>query len=277
MYKISINRPIATLMYALVLVLFGYFSFKSMSSALFPKVDFPIVTIKTIYPGAEASTIESQITQKIEEAVSMINGIDSLRSVSSDNISVVTIKFFLKRDIDEATNDVRDKVSAIDLPMDAKTPLVSKLDIGGASVINLFITPKKSQDYKSMMPLIDDKIKPILQNITGVGSVNLIGYRDREIKIYPNPTKLNLYGITIRELNKIISTENIKLSGGKLINKTDEYILKIKSDAKTIDELKQLKIKPGVMLKDIATIKDSLNDAKSYSNLDGTSGVILEI
>ena len=248
-----------------------------MPSALFPKVDFPIVTIKTVYPGAEASTVESQITQKIEEAVSMINGIDSLRSVSSDNISVVTIKFFLKRDIDEATNDVRDKVSAIDLPTDAKTPLVSKLDIGGASVINLFVTPKNPQDYKAMMPFVDDKVKPVLQNITGVGSVNIIGYQDREIRIYPNPTKLNLYGITIRELNEIISEENIKLSGGKLISKTDEYILKIKSDAKTIDELKCLKIKSGVMLKDIATIEDGLSDAKSYSNLDGVSGVMLEI
>ena len=277
MYKLAINRPIATLMYALILVLFGYFSFKSMPSALFPKVDFPIVTIKTIYPGAEASTVESQITQKVEEAVSMINGIDSITSVSSDNISVVTIKFFLKRDINEATNDVRDKVSAISLPKEAKTPLVSKLDIGGASIINLFITPKKADDYKSLMPFVDDKVKPALQKISGVGAINIIGYRDREIKIFPNITQLSRYNLTIRELNGIIATQNIKLSGGKLINSDKEIILKIKSDAKSIEELKNIKIKPGVRLKDVAVVVDSLSDAKSYSNLDGIRGVMLEV
>ncbi len=277
MYKIAINRPIATLMYSLVLILFGYFSFKSMPSALFPKVDFPIVTIKSIYPGAEAATVESQITQKVEEAVSMINGIDSITSTSSDNISVVTVKFFLKRDIDEAANDVRDKVSAINLPKEAKTPLVSKLDIGGASVINLFITPKEAKDYKSLMPFVDDKVKPALQKISGVGSINIIGYRDREIKIYPNATLLNRYGITIRELNNIVRAENLKLSGGKLINKDREFVLKIKSDAKSVDELKKIKIKPGVMLQDVAKVKDTLSDASSYSNLNGTPGVMLEV
>ena len=277
MYKIAINRPIATFMYAVVLVLFGYFSFKAMPSALFPKVDFPIVTIKTIYPGAEAATIESQITQKVEEAVSMINGVDSITSVSSDNISVVTVKFFLKRDIDEDANDIRDKVGAISLPKDAKVPLISKLDIGGASVINLFVTPKKSSDFSSLMLFVDDKVKPLLQKISGVGSVNVVGFRDKEIKIFPKPALLTKYGITIRELGQIVARENIKLSGGKLIDSKKEYILKVESDAKSVEELKDIKIKPGVRLKDIAIVKEALSDAKSYSNLDGKAGVMLEI
>ena len=97
MYKVAINRPIATLMYVFTLVIFGYMSFKSMPSALYPNVDFPIVTIKTIYPGVDANTIESQVTQKIEEAVSGIAGVDSITSTSSDSISVVMVKFFLER------------------------------------------------------------------------------------------------------------------------------------------------------------------------------------
>ena len=117
MYKVAINRPIATLMYVFTLVIFGYMSFKSMPSALFPNIDFPMVTVKTIYPGVEADTIESQVTEKIEEAISRIGGVDSITSTSSDGVSVVMVKFFLERDIDEATNDVRDKVSAVLLPM----------------------------------------------------------------------------------------------------------------------------------------------------------------
>src|SRR3989339_1597393 len=101
MYKLAIKRPIATLMYVVTLVIFGYMSFKSMPSALFPNVDFPIVTIQTNYPGAEAGTIESQITDKIEEAISRIGGVDSIISSSSDGGSVVTDKIFFFRDIDE--------------------------------------------------------------------------------------------------------------------------------------------------------------------------------
>ena len=144
MYKLAINKPIATLMYVVTLVIFGYMSFKTMPSALFPNVDFPIVTIQTTYPGAESSTIESQVTDKIEEAVSRIGGIDTITSTSSEGVSIVMVKFFLEREINEATNDVRDKVSAVLLPSNAETPLVSKLDIGGASVINVFLT---SKDY----------------------------------------------------------------------------------------------------------------------------------
>lgn len=143
MYKIAINRPVATLMYVITLVIFGFMSFKSMPSALFPNIDFPMVTITTVYPGAESSTIESQVTDKIEEAISRIGGVDSITSTSSEGASVVMVKFFLERNIDECANDVRDKVSAVILPRDAKLPLVSKLDIGGASVINVFLTAKK--------------------------------------------------------------------------------------------------------------------------------------
>ena len=276
MYKIAINRPIATLMYAFTLVIFGYLSFKSMPSALYPNVDFPIVTIKTIYPGADASSVESQITDKIEEAISSIGGVDSIVSTSSDSASVVMVKFFLDRDINEATNDVRDKVSAVTLPKDAKTPLVSKLDIGAAPVIKVFLTAK-NDSLKNLMLFCDEKIKPALQKIDGVGRVNIVGYRDRELKIYPNPTLLNKYGITVRELNSIISLENVKIGGGKLITKSSEYILKTKADAKSVNELENIIIKRGVRLKDIARVEDSLSDAKSYASLNGIKGVMLEV
>ena len=276
MYKYAINKPITTLMYVVALVIFGMMSFKSMPSALFPNVDFPIVTIKTVYPGAEASTIESQVTDKIEEAVSRIGGIDSIISSSSEGISVVTVKFFLEREIDEATNDVRDKVSAVILPTDAKTPLVSKLDIGGASIINVFLTAKKA-DIKNLMLFADEKVKPKLQKINGVGSINIIGYKDREIKIYPNPRLLNKFGITVRELNNIVAKENVKIGGGKLITKTKEFILKTKADALSIEELQNIKIKDDIKLKDIAIVKDTLSDAKSYASYNGVEGVMLEV
>ncbi len=276
MYKYAINKPITTLMYVVTLVIFGMMSYKSMSSSLFPNIDFPIVTIKTIYPGAEASTIESQVTDKIEEAVSSIGGIDSIRSSSSEGVSVVTVKFFLERDINEATNDVRDKVSAVLLPSDAKTPLVSKLDIGGASIINVFLTAK-NDSVANLMVFADEKAKPKLQKINGVGGVNIIGYQDREIKIFPSPRLLNKFGITISELNEIVKRENVKIGGGKLITRTQEFILKTKADALSVEELKEIKIKDGIKLRDIARVEDTLSDAKSYASYDGAPGVMLEV
>ncbi|HIQ47593.1 MAG TPA: efflux RND transporter permease subunit, partial [Sulfurovum sp.] len=276
MYKLAINRPITTLMYIITLVIFGLMSFKSMPSALFPNIDFPMVTVKTVYPGAEASTIESQVTDKIEEAISRIGGIDSITSSSSEGISVVMIKFFLERDINEATNDVRDKVAAVLLPKDAKMPLVSKLDIGGASVINVFLTAK-NDSVKNLMLFADEKVKPAVQKINGVGAVNIVGYKDREIKIYPDPKLLNKFGITITELNHIVASENVKIGGGKLISSTKEFTLKTKADALSVEELKNIKIKDNIKLQDIARVEDSMSDAKSYASYNGVEGVMLEV
>ena len=276
MYKFAINRPIATLMYALTLVIFGWMSFKVMPAALFPNVDFPLVTIKTVYPGAEPTTIESEVTEKIEEAISRIGGVDSILSTSSDGVSIVTVKFFLERDIDEATNDVRDKVSAVSLPTDAKTPLVSKLDIGSASIINLFVTAK-NDTVQNLMVFADEKVKPMIQKINGVGAINIIGYKDREIKIYPDVAKLTRYGITVGELNSIVAQENIKIGGGKLVGKEKEFILKTKADALSIQELENINIKEGIRLKDIAKVDDGLSDAKSYASYNGVEGVMLEV
>lgn len=276
MYKLAINKPISTLMYVLTLVIFGYMSFKSMPSALFPNVDFPMVTVQTVYPGAESSTVESQITDKIEEAISRIGGVDNIISTSSEGMSVVMVKFFLERDINEATNDVRDKVSAVILPNNAQTPLVSKLDIGGASVINIFLT-SKDNDSKNLMLFADEKVKPKLQKINGVGAINIIGYKDREIKIFPDPMLLNKFGVTVTELNNIIKQENTKIGGGKLISQTKEFILKTKADAMSVQELENIKIKDNIKLKDIARVQDTLSDAKSYASYNGEEGVMLEV
>jgi len=276
MYKLAIKRPIATLMYVVTLVIFGLISYKSMPSALFPNVDFPIVTIQTKYPGAEAGTIESQVTDEIEDAISRIGGIDSITSSSSDGVSVVTVKFFLERDIDEATNDVRDKVSAVKLPKDAHTPLVSKLDIGSAPIINIFLTAKESS-LKELMLFADEKAKPAVQRINGVGAINVVGYKEREIKIFPKTKELNKYAITVSELNSAVSGENVKIGGAKLITKEQELTLKTKADALSIEELKDIKIKENIRLRDIADVEDSLSDAKSYASYSGTEGVMLEI
>jgi HAE1 family hydrophobic/amphiphilic exporter-1 len=260
----------------ITLVFFGFVSFKNMPSALFPKVDFPMVTVVTVYPGATPSTIESQVTDKIEEAISQIGGIDMVTSTSSDSRSVILIKFSMDRSTNEAANDVRDKVSAVRLPKDARKPLVSKLDVGGGSVVNVFLTAK-SDTIKNLMLFTDHKAKPLLQNTLGVGSVSVIGYRDREIRIYPDIQMLNKYGISVRELNGIVAQENVKIGGGKLISDKNEFSIKTKGDATTVNQLRNIMIRPGVKLSDVAKVEDGLSDLVSYASFNGTKGVMLEI
>ena len=276
MYKLAINRPITTLMYVLSLVIFGMMSFKAMPAALFPNVDFPIVTVKTVYPGAEPTSVESQITDKIEEAVSRIGGIDTITSTSSEGVSVVMIKFLLERDIENAANDVRDKIAAVQLPREAEKPLVSKLDIGGAAVINIFLAAKSATPTELML-FADEQAKPAIQKLGGVGGINIVGYRDREIRIYPDAYALNKYGITVSELNRIVSKENLKLGGGKLVLGDNELMLKTEADAASIDALRHIIIKDNLRLMDLARVEDDLADAVSYSTYNGMPGVMLEV
>lgn len=276
MYKFAIERPITTLMLFLSLIFFGLLSFKNMNTVLFPKVDFPIVTVQTNYYGADPSTIESKVTEKIEEAVSSVSGLDKLSSVSSENVSVVRLIFDIDVDITEAANDVRDKVSAIQLDSGIEKPIVSKLDIGAAPVLSLFIASSKVEKRKLMLD-VDEQIKPMIERLKGVGNINIIGYQDREIRIYPDPFALRKYGITTLDLQKLIQASNVKISGGKLVGDKKQTMINIRANAMSIESLKNFEILKGVKLKDIAKIEDSIEDATSVSTLNGKPGVIMQI
>lgn len=275
MYKFAINRPITTLMGVLTFIVFGLMSYKTMPVNLFPNVDFPVVTIQTQYNGADASTVETKVTDKIEEVVSGIDGIDKLFSTSYEGFSVVTIQFELFKDLDVATNDVRDKIGTLILPEGVEKSTVKKLGASG-TVINLFVASKKDNPVE-LMRLADEKLKPKLQRIQGVGEVNIIGFQDREIRIFVDPVKLDKYSISISELQRAIQTSNISQGAGKFISGTQEVIVKIKADATNIEQLKDISIKYGVRLKDIATVEDTLSDSSSFSSFNGNQGVMIEV
>lgn len=263
-------------MLVLSLVVFGMISFRSMPVALFPNIDFPIVTIQTAYPGADPESVESKVTDKIEEAVSGVDGIDKLISTSYEGLSVVTVQFELTKDIEEATNDVRDKIGSLNLDADVESPSVQKVSASGAASIKLFISTKTG-DRVALMRFADEQIKPKLQRIQGVAKIDIVGYRDREIRIFTDPFLLNKYGISSDVLQARITAENVRSGGGKLISSTNEFILKTRADASSIEQLKSIIIVPGVRLRDIARVEDGLKDAKSFSSYNDHEGVLLEV
>ncbi|MEJ2496434.1 MAG: efflux RND transporter permease subunit [Sulfurovaceae bacterium] len=275
MYKFAINRPITTLMGVLAFIVFGLISYKTMPVNLFPNVDFPVVTVQTEYRGADAATVESKVTDVIEESVSGIDGIDKLFSSSYNGFSVVTIQFELSKDLNEATNDVRDKIGSAVLPSEVEKPVVKKLGASGVA-ISLFISTKKDES-SALMRFADETVKPKLQRIEGVGEVELIGFRDREIRIFVNPFLLDKYGLTTYDLSNKIKTSNVNLGAGELIDQKNKITIKTKGDADSIEELKSIIIKPGVRLRDVATVIDGMSDVESYSSSKGEIGVKLDV
>ena len=242
MYKIAIARPITTLMFVLALVFFGYTQIQKMPVAYLPNVDYPIVTITTNYDQGSTEVIESKITDKIEEAISGISGIDTISSNSSKGKSEVTAQFKLTKSIEEATNDVRDKVSAIYFPNGVEKPIVEKFSFSSSPIITLFLSTK-SNNLQELMIHANEVIKPILQSIEGVGGVDVAGMRDKVIKIYPNTTLLTKYNIDLNELSAKIDEENIKKDGGRVVQEKEELNISIDSDAINVEQLENIKIK----------------------------------
>jgi HAE1 family hydrophobic/amphiphilic exporter-1 len=274
MHKFAITRPITTIMFALALIFFGLVERSSMPSALYPNVDFPIVIVTTTYKGANADIVESKVSDKIEEAVSGISGLDTLSSDSSKGISVVVAQFKLSKDLDEAVNDVRDKVSSIQLPNEVDKPSVDKYSITSSPVITLFLA---GSDTQKVMKHADEILKPRLQRIEGVGGVTVAGLRKKQIRITPDPSLLAKYSLTMSDLTNLIRAQNIRMDGGKTVDPKHEFQILIDNDSKTVEALSALRIRDGLSLGDVATVSDTLAEERSFASLDGKSGVLLMV
>lgn len=274
MHKIAITRPITTIMFALALIFFGLVERGGMPSALYPNVDFPIVIVTTTYKGANADIVESKVSDKIEEAVSGISGLDTLSSDSSKGISVVVAQFKLSKDLDEAVNDVRDKVSSIQLPNEVDKPSVDKYSITSSPVITLFLA---GNDTQKVMKHADEILKPRLQRIEGVGGVTVEGLRKKQILITPDPALLAKYSLTMSDLTNLIRAQNIRMDGGKTVDSKHEFQILIDNDSKTVEALSALRIREGLSLGDVATVSDTLAEERSFASLDGKSGVLLMV
>ena len=276
MYRFAITRPITTLMFALSLVFFGFLALKKMAVSLFPDVDFPIIVIKTAYPGAGPETIETKVTDKIEEVVMGIDGIDKVTSTSVRNMSIVVAKFKLEKPIDEAVNDVRDKVSSVQLDSGIESPTIDKADTSSAPVITLFVSSTQVPETE-LMYYVNGRIKPMFQKISGVALVDLKGYREREIKIFPDPTLVNKYGITYSSISDSLKNGNVEIDGGKIVDKKNEWTIITEANSQTLEDVGNIRVAEGVRLGDVARIIDGLSEDTAYATLNGKPGVILDI
>ena len=270
MIKTAINRPITTLMIFLSLVVFGIYSLKTMNVNLYPQVNIPIVKITT-YANGDMNYIKTKITQKIEDEVSSIEGIKKLYSTSFDNLSVVSIEFELNKDLESATNDVRDKMQKARVGANYE---IEKLNGLSSSVFSLFIIRLDGNETK-LMQEIDNVAKPFLERISGVSKVKTNGFLEPAVKILLDRFKLDKNALSANEVANLIKVENLKAPLGKIENEKIQMAIKSNFSAKSIDEIKNLTIKQGVFLKDIASVDLAYKDANEAAIMDKKSGVLL--
>ncbi len=254
--KMSINRPILTTMLLLVFVVFGLLAYFGLSLNLMPKADIPYVTVQTVYPGASPKDIETQITKKIEDAVSTISLIDFMESYSLDNVSFVMIAFKLGKNADIANQEVKDKVDAIlnELPKDAKKPIVSKLNIAEKPVMNLIVSGNLSQ--VQLYELADKRLKDRFAKIDGVAKIDIIGGQKREIDINLKNKTVMQNAISLAQLSQILAMQNMNMPAGSYINENQELSVRLQGEFKNLDQIKNLEVPTFFGLKKLKQIAD---------------------
>ena len=275
---ISIKRPVFAVMLVAALVVFGMVSYPKIGVDLFPTVEFPIVTVTVVYPGADPGSMESKVAEPLEEQLSTLGGVKVLRSVNLESVTQVIIQFELEVKVDQAMQDVRDKVSAASskLPKNIDPPLVQKFDIGAAPVLSVALSGKL--DVRELTRLGDDVVKDRLQRLDGVGSVDLVGGREREIHVLVRPADLVGRGLTVQDVAQALQAQNLELPAGRIEEGQRELAVKTKGEVRSVAEIEAITI-PGstAHIVDVAEVEDGAEDARSHSSMDGTSAVALVI
>src|SRR4051794_27678185 len=202
--EVCISRPVFAVMLIMALVVVGGVSYTKLGIDRFPNVDLPIISVRTLLLGASPEEIESSITKRIEDAVATVDGIESIRSTSTDSQSIITVTFTLKRDIDVAAQDIRDAVAGVIslLPKEAKPPLIKKLDTDSSPIISLVIAGNKTP--RELFEIADRDVRDAIESVSGVGLVQTLGGQKRAINVWVDADRLAAYKIPILKVRDAV-------------------------------------------------------------------------
>src|SRR5918912_3583324 len=277
--EICVRRPVFATMIMLSLTVVGIFSFTSLGVDLFPKIDLPTITVTVVNPGSSPQEIETEITDKIEGAVNTISGIDELRSTSVEGVSQVFITFLLEKNADVAAQEVRDKVNLIvnDLPETAEVPTVQKLDTDAAPVVRIAVSAPRS--LREVTDVADKQIKKNIESLNGVGKVDIVGGRQREIQIYVDPDKLRAFNVTVAEVASAVRQQNVEVPGGRIDEGQREVTVRTLGRIRTPAEFNDLVVANrgtyAVKLSDIGYAEDGAEEPRTEARLNGQPAVTL--
>lgn len=284
--RLSINRPLTMLMIILGLVVLGYRAFTFMPLDRFPKVDFPFVTVVTIFPGASPEDVEDLVVKPIEDAVAGIAGIDQLISRSTEGLGTVTIGFVEGVDGNQAAIDVERQVATVrnQLPNEAEDPSIIKADINAIPIIAAALNGPQSQEI--LFDIANDDLKPRLQAVDGVASVSIAGGRERQVQVEADPAKLAAYSLPFSAIQQAVSANNVTFPAGSLDEGRQKTSIRSVGEFKSIEEINNIVVKdttgnkePGglVYLRDVATVKEGLKDREQILRFNGLDAVSISV
>ncbi len=279
--RLAVARPVLTSMLVAVFVFLGAFSYMAIPLDLFPTVDFPYVTVTTVYPGAGPEEVEGEITEPIEDAISTIANVESLSSFSQENVSTVIVEFDLDVDGDLAAIEVKDKVDAIraSLPSDAEAPTILKLDIQAMPIMD--VTISGPQSLEALTDFADDIARERLARVEGVASVTLAGGLQREIQVLVHPDRLRAYGLSITELAALVGGENVTIPAGRVTEPDAEFSVRVVGEYTSTEDIKRLPLllpQGGrIRLAEVATVREGFADVREIARYNGQPTLSLSI
>ncbi|HNS88297.1 MAG TPA: efflux RND transporter permease subunit, partial [Parvularculaceae bacterium] len=280
---LSIKRPVLAVMMIGALVVLGWISMGRLGVDLFPDVEFPYVAVTTTLEGASPDTMETEVSDVIEESVNTISGIKQLRSTSADGLSQVFIEFELEENVDVKAQDVRDKVNIArrDLPEDIDPPVIEKVDPDAAPIMSVMIAA--DAPIGDITTYADEVVKEAVQRLPGVGSVTIVGGRLREIRIWLDADKMRAFGVTAEDVVRAVRSEHAEVPGGRLETGggAREFGAKTVSEAETPREFEDLVVAfrdsgAPTRIGDVARVEDGLEDERSYAEFNARPGVSLD-
>ena len=272
-YRTAVNKPVTTALVFIAFAIFGIFSFMKTSIAQLPDFDANVLLVMSSYPGASAADIETNLTKVLENGLNGVSDLKDMTSKSKENISIITLEFNYGVDIEEATNNVRDKLDMINssLPDQASTPVIFKFSMDDMPILILSATADES--LPGLDKILDDKVTTPLSRVKGVGTVSVTGAPTREIQVYCDPNKLQAYGLSIATVSSIIAYENRNIPSGSIDIGSESFSLRIQKEFKDPSELLDvvLSYKDGnaVYLRDVATIIDGQQEKEQEAITNG--------
>ena len=280
----SIKQPVFVTMLIAAIIVLGIVSYGRLGVDLFPDVNFPMVVVITAYPGAGPEDVETLVSKPIEEAVSVLNGVNTVSSTSQEGFSTVVIQFEIGTQVQFSAMDVRDKVSAIrnDLPKDIYEPIISKLDFNAAPVISYAVTDKtgKMGDV-DLRYFVDDKLVPILERVPGVAQVSVVGGKEREIQVNLDHDRLLAQNVSSQQVEQALAGENLNVPGGHLDLGAQELSVRTSGQFARVEDIGNVVVAnhggTPVLVKDIAKVVDGYKELRSLSRVDGVPSVVFTV
>ncbi len=279
---ISVRRPVFATVLILVLVVVGAVGYGRLGVDKFPKIDFPLITIVTPYQGASPLAVESDVSQKIEEAVNTVNGLDTLTSVSTEGVSLVIAQFGLEVDPDQAAQDITEHIAGVlrHLPPGSR-PEVRKADPDAAPVLVLSVKAPPGTSARDRTWFADKQIKQRIERLAGVGQVVILGGQERQINVHLDAIRLAAVGVSALEVQKAISSGNVNVPGGRIESGPTNTTLRIEGRAQKADQIGEIVVRQmgahPVRVRDVAEVIDSEEDAETAASRNGTAAIALSV